>query len=65
MKRRNISGYTGTIMPSVSKLINKCKSENKEFRILLNTEEITLDINNNRMTIIVDAQGCLLRSFWG
>lgn len=65
MKRRTFGKYNGTILPSVANLINRCKSENKEYRILLNTEEITLDVNNNRMTIVVDAQGCLLRSYWG
>lgn len=62
MKRRN---NNITITPSVAKLINKCKSENKEFRILTPQDEITLDINVNRLTIIVQNDGFLLRSFWG
>jgi len=57
--------------PMVAKLINKCKSEDKEYRIISSEEEkngdsVARSIHPGRMTIVVDKDtGKLIKNYWG
>ena len=70
MSRKNsLSNYKGTLLPSVSNLINRCVGMDRKYRIV--TEE-SLKENDREpqdaktMTIVIEpVSGKLLRSYWG
>ncbi len=58
-------------VPGVLKLINQCKSEAKDFRLITKEEYLEelkqpQKVNINRMTIVVDKNtGTLVIRYWG
>ena len=70
MSRKNsLANYKGTIIPSVSNLINRCIGTDTRYRIV--TEDSLQDIDSEvpdqtMMTIVIEPiSGKLLRSYWG
>jgi hypothetical protein len=70
MSRKNsLSNYKGTLIPSVSNLINRCIGTDSKYRIV--TEESLQDVDSEipdatTMTIVIEPiSGKLLRSYWG
>lgn len=58
--------YTGTIVPNVALLINRCNGTGKEFRIVYETElKEDEEKDNSRLTIVVRENGDWVRDFWG
>lgn len=50
--------------PNVSKLINSCKSQQMEYRIL-KEGEVESKENNRRMTIVINDKKQLVKSYYG
>jgi len=68
LERKKSNANMATIVPMVSKLINSCRANGKEFRVITAEEhEIEVkNIVNNRMTIVVDKDtGALIKNYWG
>ena len=73
LERRKSHNNMATIVPMVSKLINSCKANGKEFRIMTEQEhELEGRIvppvkpDNGRMTIVVNKDtGALVKNYWG
>jgi hypothetical protein len=59
--------YSGTIVPAVAMLINKCVANQKKYRLI--TEEQESDDNqadSDTLTIVVNKVTCsLVNSYWG
>lgn len=53
-----------TILPRVANLINTCKAKQMDYRILFPGDEPTVE-NTQRMSIVVDDGGNLLRQYYG
>ncbi len=69
-KKKHTGNYNGTLLPEVGKLINKCKGQGTEYRIVsedfLKTIKGTDTADNMLLTIVVDVPtGKLIRTFHG
>ena len=69
MSKKNFSNYKGTLVPSVSTLINQAIGMGCKYRIV--TEDSLKDIDSepqdsSTMTIVIEpVYGKLLKSYWG
>ena len=53
-----------TILPRVAGVINTCKAKQMEYRVVFEGEPETVE-NSHRMTIVVAADGNLVRQYYG